>query len=109
MSGLLRRAAAPSVALLAIASSAIGIFNGFTYDDAYVVEQNPLMKHLHGWWHVFRLSYWPKSAGGDGYRPLTILAFRIEAVVGHAHHAAVLDQLVAGSLRVVAHASGHGG
>ncbi|HEV8446464.1 MAG TPA: hypothetical protein VGQ44_06580 [Gemmatimonadaceae bacterium] len=83
MRGLVRRAAAPSVALLAIASSAIGIFNGFTYDDVYVVEQNPLMKYLHGWWHVFRLSYWPKSAGGDGYRPLTILAFRLEAAVGH--------------------------
>jgi hypothetical protein len=85
MSGLLRRAAAPSVALLAIASSAIGILNGFTYDDVYVVEQNPLMKYLHGWWHVFHLSYWPKSAGGDGYRPLTILAFRVEAMLGHLH------------------------
>jgi hypothetical protein len=85
MSGLLRRAAAPSVALLAVASSAIGILNGFTYDDVYVVEQNPLMKYLHGWWRVFHLSYWPKSAGGDGYRPLTILAFRVEAMLGHLH------------------------
>jgi len=80
---LLRRAAAPSVVLLALVSSAIGLVNGFTYDDVYVVEQNPLMRYLHGWWHVFRLSYWPKSAGGDGYRPLTILAFRVEAVLGH--------------------------
>jgi hypothetical protein len=85
MSGLLRRAAAPSVALLAVASSAIGILNGFTYDDVYVVEQNPLMKYLHGWWRVFHLSYWPRSAGGDGYRPLTILAFRVEAMLGHLH------------------------
>jgi hypothetical protein len=83
MIGLLRRVAAPSVALLAIASSAIGVLNGFTYDDVYVVEQNPLMKYLHGWWRVFHLSYWPKSAGGDGYRPLTILAFRVEAMLGH--------------------------
>ena len=83
MSATLRRAAAPSVVLLALASSAIGIVNGFAYDDVYVVEQNPLMKYLHGWWHVFRLSYWPKSAGGDGYRPLTILAFRLEAAIGH--------------------------
>ena len=83
MSRFLGRAAAPSVVLLALASSAIGIVNGFTYDDVYVVEENPLMKYLHGWWHVFRLSYWPKSAGGDGYRPLTILAFRIEAALGH--------------------------
>jgi len=80
---LLRRAAAPSVVLLALVSSAIGLVNGLTYDDVYVVEQNPLMRYLHGWWHVFRLSYWPKSAGGDGYRPLTILAFRVEAVLGH--------------------------
>lgn len=83
MKNTLRRAATPSVLLLALASSAIGIVNGFTYDDVYVVEQNPMMKYLHGWWHVFRLSYWPKSAGGDGYRPLTILAFRLEAAVGH--------------------------
>ena len=83
MRDVFRRAAAPSVVLLALASSAIGILNGFTYDDVYVVEQNPLMKYLHGWWHVFRLSYWPKSAGGDGYRPLTILAFRLEAAIGH--------------------------
>ena len=38
MTALFRRAAAPSVVLLAVASSAIGIFNGFTYDDVYVVE-----------------------------------------------------------------------
>jgi protein O-mannosyl-transferase len=83
MRALFRRLAVPSVVLLAVASSVAGITNGFTYDDVYVVEQNPLMKYLHGWWHVFRLSYWPKSAGGDGYRPLTILAFRVQAVVGH--------------------------
>jgi len=83
MRALARRAAAPSLVLLALASSAIGLVNGFTYDDVYVVEQNPLMKYLHGWWHVFRLSYWPKSAGGDGYRPFTILAFRLEAAISH--------------------------
>jgi hypothetical protein len=83
MRAVLRRAAAPSIVFLALASSAIGILNGFTYDDVYVVQQNPLMKYLTGWWHVFRLSYWPKAAGGDGYRPLTILAFRIEAAIGH--------------------------
>src|SRR5262245_38150060 len=33
----------------------------------------------------------------------------VEAVVGHADHGAVLDQLVAGGLGVVAHAAGHAG
>ena len=104
MRDLARRAAAPIVALLALASSAIGIFNGFTYDDVYVVQRNPLMKYLHQWWHVFRLSYWPKSAGGDGYRPLTILAFRIEGVVGHlnpmVYHATSIALYVVASLLV---------
>jgi protein O-mannosyl-transferase len=100
----LRRLAVPSVVLLAVASSIAGIANGFTYDDVYVVEQNPLMKYLHGWWHVFRLSYWPRSAGGDGYRPLTILAFRVQAVLGHLNpavfHAVSIALYVVASLLV---------
>ncbi len=101
----LRRVAAPSVALLALISSAAGILNGFTYDDVYVVQRNPLMKYLHQWWHVFRLPYWPKSAGGDGYRPITILAFRIEGVLGHldpmVYHATSIALYVVASLLVL--------
>jgi protein O-mannosyl-transferase len=101
----LRRAAALAVALLALVSSVLGIFNGFAFDDVYVVERNPMMKYLHGWWHVFRLSYWPKSAGGDGYRPITILAFRIEGVLGHlnpmVYHATNIALYVVASLLVL--------
>ena len=100
-----RRAAAPSVALLALASSAVGIFNRFAYDDVYVIERNPLMRYLHQWWHVFRLSYWPKSAGGDGYRPISILAFRIEGVLGHlnpmVYHATSIALYMVASLLVL--------
>jgi protein O-mannosyl-transferase len=70
-----------SIAVLAMASSALGILNRFTYDDRYIVELNPLMRTLHAWWRVFQNSYWSKEWGGDGYRPLTILAFRLEAAV----------------------------
>jgi hypothetical protein len=84
--------AAPAIALLAIAASITGIVNQFTYDDRYIVELNPLMKSLAGWWRVFGSYYWPKDWGGDGYRPLTILAFKIEYAIGHgspiAFHAA---------------------
>ena len=37
----LGRWAAATVAVLALAASAIGIANGFTYDDRYIVELNP--------------------------------------------------------------------
>lgn len=74
--------AAPAIALLAIAASITGIVNQFTYDDRYIVELNPMMKSLGGWWRTFGASYWPKDWGGDGYRPLTILAFKIEYAIG---------------------------
>ncbi len=101
----LRRVAAPAVAVLALVSSAIGLRNGFAYDDVYVVQRNPMMRYLHQWWHVFRLPYWPRSAGGDGYRPITILAFRIEGVLGHlnpmVYHATSIALYVIASLLVL--------
>jgi tetratricopeptide (TPR) repeat protein len=77
-----RSLASPAIALLALLSSAIGIVNQFTYDDKYVILLNPAAHNLHQWWRVFASSYWPKDWGGDGYRPLTILAFKIESVIG---------------------------
>jgi len=76
------RFAAPLVALLAVASSIIGVVNTFTYDDRYIVELNPLMRD-HRWARLFVSSYWPRDWGGDGYRPITILAFKIEYAIGH--------------------------
>ena len=72
-----------TIAILAIASSINGITNRFTYDDRYIVELNPAMKDIAHWWRSFATSYWPKSWGGDGYRPLTILMFKIETWIGH--------------------------
>lgn len=76
------RWANPTIALLALASSVVGIVNWFTYDDRYIIELNPATHNLHAWWRVFQTSYWPKDWGGDGYRPLTILAFKIEGAIG---------------------------
>jgi hypothetical protein len=78
----LGRWAAATVAVLALAASAIGIANGFTYDDRYIVELNPTVTTFGAWWRVFAQPYWPANWGGDGYRPLTILAFKIEHALG---------------------------
>lgn len=64
--------------MLAIAASAAGIANGFTYDDRPVILDNPFMHDVHGWWRAFATTYWPQDWGGDGYRPLTVLAFKFE-------------------------------
>lgn len=73
---------AAAIALLALASSAPSIVNQFTYDDRYIIELNPLMRSLAHWWRLFATSYWPRSWGGDGYRPLTLLSFNIQYVAG---------------------------
>ena len=83
MNERLSRLAAPLVALLALAASLPSIVNKFTYDDRFIIEINPVMKSLHGWWRGFGEAYWPKVWGGDGYRPLTILAFKVEWAIGH--------------------------
>ena len=64
-------------------SSWNGIFNDFTYDDRFVVVGNDALHQLENWWRFFGLPYWPAKWGGDGYRPLTILGFSLEWVVGH--------------------------
>ncbi|HEX3867925.1 MAG TPA: tetratricopeptide repeat protein [Gemmatimonadaceae bacterium] len=95
-----------SVGLLALASSAAGIVNAFTYDDVFVIARNPATYDLHAWWRAFASSYWPKEWSGDGYRPITILAFKIESALGGrspvAFHAANIALYVVASLLVLA-------
>ena len=73
---------AAGVALLAVAASWIGVRNGFTYDDVYIVEKNTAIRSLGNWWRLFGQSYWPAQWGSDGYRPLTMLAYMLEWAIG---------------------------
>jgi hypothetical protein len=93
-----------AIVLLALASSGIGVVNQFAYDDRYVVETNAVVHTLHAWWRGFAMSYWGPEWGGDGYRPITILAFRLEWAIGHgspqAFHAANILLYVVASVLV---------
>lgn len=74
-----------AVAGLALAASWSSIGNGFAYDDIYVIVNDPARMHnLTRWWEEFARTYWLSEgrAPGDGYRPLTILAFRAQWVIG---------------------------
>ena len=73
---------ATSLLVLVGASSGIGIHNGFAYDDVYLIQRNGTVHTLHRWWRLFALSYWPKFYGSDGYRPITMLAFSAQWVIG---------------------------
>ena len=69
---------------LALGASVVGLQNGFTYDDRYIIEWNESVHSLSngGWWKLFGQSYWPKAWGSDGYRPLTMLLYLFEWVAG---------------------------
>jgi hypothetical protein len=71
-----------AVAALAIAASANSVVNGFTYDDVYLIAKSSRMHTMDGWWREFAHTYWSEESGGDGYRPLTIIAFRAEWALG---------------------------
>src|SRR5437868_4782680 len=73
---------ASSTGLLALAASFNGLWNGFAYDDVFVVATNDLVHHASRAWTLFLLPYWPVQLGGDGYRPLTMVAFALEWAIG---------------------------
>jgi hypothetical protein len=95
---------AAGIAALALAASANSVVNGFTYDDIYLIQRSTRMHTLAGWWREFAHTYWPEDAGGDGYRPLTIIGYRIEWALGGGSpmpfHAANIGLHVAGAVAV---------
>ena len=72
-----------SVAILALAACITSIGHDFTYDDRYVIMMNERVHSLRHFWRYFAQSYWPPKYGGDGYRPMVILTFAVEWVVGN--------------------------
>ena len=72
-----------SVAILALAACVTSIGHDFTYDDRYVILMNERVHSLHRFWRYFAQSYWPPKYGGDGYRPMLIMTFAVEWLIGH--------------------------
>lgn len=67
---------------LALLASANSVGNGFTYDDIYAIVRDPRAHSLRAWWTEFSTTYWAPRWGGDGYRPLTRLLFRVAWALG---------------------------
>src|SRR5215212_4129951 len=78
-----RRLLPATVALLALAACITSIGHDFTYDDRYVIMMNDRVHTLRTFWRFFEQSYWPPKFGGDGYRPMVLLLFAMQWVLGH--------------------------
>jgi hypothetical protein len=71
-----------SIAALALLSSVTGLGNGFAYDDRWIIVENTRVHSLHQAWNVFDETYWPNIRGAALYRPLTILLYAVQWVLG---------------------------
>jgi hypothetical protein len=95
-----------TVALFAFLSSFTSLANGFAYDDGYIVAANERVHSLKYVGQLFLESYWGPNSPAGGYRPLTLVAFAIEWVVGGSRpivfHAANILFYIAVSLAVLA-------
>ena len=72
-----------SLVLLALASSASGLRNGYAFDDVLIVKDNPQVHSLSQWAFDFVQGYWPREHGGALYRPLTLAAFSVQWIIGN--------------------------
>lgn len=75
--------AAALVALVAVASSVTGLWNGFAYDDNLLILENPRVRTLQAPLAYFRESYWGPVAGSASlYRPVAVLGWALQWAIG---------------------------
>src|SRR5215218_1698122 len=78
-----RRALTLTAAFAAVLVYANSLANGFAYDDIWIVVRNARAHQLHDLRSILFTPYWPSFGSELGlYRPLTILAFAFEWVLG---------------------------
>ena len=77
-----RRGGAVAVALLALVVTATALRNGFALDDVHIIVENVRIHSLDSFWKLFAQTYWPPEEGASLYRPLTMLAFAAQWVIG---------------------------
>ncbi len=70
-----------SIVALALLASATSLHNGFAYDDRWIIADNKRIHDLHAPWKFFSQTYWPNVRAAL-YRPLTILFYSAQWVVG---------------------------
>lgn len=69
--------------LVALVVALPAIVNGFTYDDVWIVQRNPIVHHPGSLGALLSSTYWPPTNGeGALWRPVTLSAFALQWFVG---------------------------
>ncbi len=64
--------------VLALAVYSNSLFNGFAYDDVWIVETRNVIHGLGQLGQLLTSDYWPSRFGSGLYRPLTLLSFAVD-------------------------------
>lgn len=56
--------------------------NGFSLDDIPIILLNPIVRGDAGAWRAFVEPYWPPDLGGKMYRPLPIVSYAADRLIG---------------------------
>lgn len=70
------------VVVVALAASATGLGNQFTYDDIPIIVDNPMVNAWHTPWEYLTTSYWGPTRGNSLYRPLTVMGYALQWQAG---------------------------
>lgn len=74
--------AALAVALVAVAASFTGLWNGFAYDDNLLIRENPRVRTVLSPLVYFTESYWGPVAGSASlYRPVAVMGWALQWAV----------------------------
>jgi hypothetical protein len=58
------------------------LWNRFALDDIYIIVLNPLVRSALDPARIFASPYWPAEFGGQLYRPLVVLTYALDRLVG---------------------------
>src|SRR3972149_5906284 len=70
-----------AVSLAALLAHLPSVANLYTYDDRWIISENPLITGSHRWSDYLNTPYWP-TPRNSLYRPLVLVAYRVEWVLG---------------------------
>jgi tetratricopeptide (TPR) repeat protein len=77
-----------AIIMLVIAAAVVpylnALWNGFAFDDTFIIQTNARVHNLRAWRDIWLTPYWPALGRELGlYRPLTIFLFAIQWAAGH--------------------------
>jgi len=77
-----RAAALAVLVLLSLVASATSLWNGFAYDDRWIIVENATVTDSAHWWFGLSDSYWPAFRNAALFRPFAVVGYALQWAAG---------------------------